>query len=160
MVVCAHGDVTEFCKNHELLILEHHDGALDEYKGSCRILVTDQEMTREEYDTQKCVLFGRGFELVSTEWTDDEVILRLLRNQIVSRKNRTGRQMFGYSRRNGLVTENPKLFAVARKVIELRDAGRSYRQIQADPEVRWPDGREIALSTLQVIVKNRDRYEK
>ena len=160
MVVCAHGDVTEFCKNHELLILEHHDGTLDDYKGKCPVVVTDQKMTREEYDTQKCVLFGRGIELVSVDWTDDEVILRLLRNQIISRKNRSGRQMFGYSRKNGMVMENPALFAVARRVIELRDAGCSYREIQADPDVRWTDGREIAVSTLQVIVKNRTRYEK
>lgn len=160
MVVCAHGNVSEFCETHEMLVFEKHGGALDEYKGSCSVIVTDQKMTRDEYDTQKCVLFGRGIELVSVDWTDDEVTLRLLRNQVESRKNRSGRQMFGFYRKNGIVMENPAMMAVARKVIELRDAGLTYREIKDDPAVRWADGREIAISTLQVIVENRERYGK
>lgn len=160
MVVCAHGKVSEFCKKHRMLIFEKYEGTLGEYKGSCSVVVTDQKMTRDEYDTLKCLLFGRGVELVSVDWTDDEVILRLLRNQVESRKNRSGRQMFGFYRKNGVVMENPAMMAVARKVIELRDAGYTMREIQADPEVAWADGREIAVSTINVIIKNRERYEK
>lgn len=160
MIVCAHGKVSEFCERHEMLIFEMYDGVLEDYKGSCSVIVTDQKMTRDEYDRQKCVLFGRGVELVSVDWTDDEVILRLLRNQVESRKNRSGRQMFGFYRKNGIVMENPAMIAVARRVIELRDAGLSYRRIKEDSMVRWSDGREIAISTLQVIVENRERYGK
>lgn len=160
MIVCAHGDVAVFCENHEMLVFEKHEGALEDYKGSCPVIVTDQTMTREEYDTQKCVLFGRGIELVSVDWTDDEVILRLLRNQVENRKNRSGRQMFGFYRKNGIVMENPAMMAVARKVIELRDAGLTLREIQATPGIAWADGREIAVSTIQVIIKNRGYYEK
>ena len=158
MVVCAHGKVSEFCKKHKMLIFEHYDGILDEYKGSCSVVVTDQKMTRDEYDTQKCVLFGRGVELVSVDWTDDEVILRLLRNQVENRKNRSGRQMFGFYRKNGVISENPAMIEVARRVIELRDAGMKYRDIQDDPKVRWANGKKIATSTLQVIVENREKY--
>lgn len=158
MVVCAHGNVTEFCENHEMLVFEQHEGALDEYKGSCPVVVTDQKMTREEYDRLKCVLFGRGVELVSVDWTDDEVILRLLRSQVDSRKNRSGRQMFGFYRKNGVLMENPALIVVARKVIELRDAGHTLRDIRDNPEITWADGRSLAMSTIQAIIKNRDKY--
>jgi hypothetical protein len=158
MVVCAHGNVTEFCENHEMLVFEKHEGPLDEYKGSCPVVVTDQKMTREEYDRLKCVLFGAGIELVSVDWTDDEVILRLLRSQVDSRKNRSGRQMFGFYRKNGVLMENPALIVVARKVIELRDAGYTLRDIRGNPDIAWADGRRLAMSTIQAIIKNRDKY--
>lgn len=160
MVVCAHGDVAAFCEKHEMQILEKYNGYLPEYKGGCAVIVTAQEMTREEYDSLKCSLFGRGVELVSTRWTDDEVILRLLRNQMDRRKKRGGRQIFGYYKKNGQIVEQPTKMAVARRVIELRDAGLTYREIKDDPGVRWADGREMAISTIQVIVKNRERYKK
>lgn len=160
MVVCAHGNVTEFCEKHEMKILTAYDGSLEEYRGDCAVVVTDQKMTRLEYDSLKCVLFGRGVELVSTEWTDDEVILRLLLNQIEQRGRRGGRQPFGFCKKNGQVVEVPEKMAVARRIIELRDAGWKLRQIQADSKVCHPDGGELAQSTIQIIIKNRERYEK
>ena len=159
MVVCAHGRVAEFCESHEMQILESYEGNLEDYKGSCPVVVTDQKMSREEYDRLKCTLFGRGVELVSTEWTDDEVILRLLRNQIEQRGKRGGRQMFGFAKRNGEIIEIPAMIGVARRVIELRDAGYKLREIQADEGVCHPDGGDLSLSTIQTIIKNRDKYE-
>lgn len=158
MVVCAHGDVAAFCEAHEMQILDCYIGYLEDYKGSCAVVVTDQKMTRQEYDTLKCTLFGRGVELVSTEWTDDEVIVRLLHSQIDNRKKRGGRQMFGFMKKNGQIVENPAQIRVARKVIEMRDAGCKLREIKDDKGVCHPDGTPLSLSTIQVIIRNRDKY--
>lgn len=161
MVVCAHGDVTGFCEAHDMQILETYIGDISEYhKSHCAVIVTDAVMTREEYDDLKCTMFGRGVELVSTEWTDDEVILRLLRNQILNRGKRGGRQVFGFTKRNGQIIEIPEMIAVARRIIEMRDAGFTLKEIRGDLRVRHSDGKKISTSTIQQIIKNRERYEK
>lgn len=159
MIVCAHGDVSEFCEKHDMRIFDRYIGYLYEYRGSCPVLVTDHPMTREEYDSMKCELFSHGIELVSTKWTDDEVILRLLRSQVDRRRKRGGRQMFGYRKVNGVIEEIPELIAVARLVIKLRDAGKTLLEIRAHPDVRWRDGRMLAQSTIETIVRNRGKYE-
>lgn len=164
MVVCAHdkhGEVRGFCEAHEMRILETYTGDIQEfYKSNCSVVVTDTDMSREEYDSLKCTLFGRGVELVSTKWTDDEVILRLLHNQIQNRRKRGGRQMFGYTKKNGVTVEIPEKIAVARRVLKLRDEGITLKGIQADREVRHNDGQKLAISTIQQIIKNRGVYEK
>lgn len=161
MVVCAHGDVAGFCETHEMQILETYLGDIKEYhKSNCSVIVTDTVMTRQEYDSLKCTLFARGVELVSTEWTDDEVILRLLRNQIEQRGKRGGRQMFGFTKKHGQVVEIPKLLYVARKIIELRDSGMTLKEIQNFPEIHHLDYKKISVSTIQQIIKNREKYEK
>ena len=160
MVICAHGNVKEFCDKHEMMIYESYEGALEDYKGTCSVIVTNERMSREAYDSLKCDLFARGVELVSTQWLDDELLLRLLRCNVERRRKRGGRQMFGYYRVNGVVKENPAMIAVARKVIRLRDAGYTLRQIREDPGVYHSDGKKLATSTIQVIIKNRERYEE
>lgn len=161
MVVCAHGDVAGFCEAYEMQILESYVGNIGDYhKSNCAVIVTDQAMTRQEYDSLKCTLFGRGVELVSTEWTDDEVILRLLHNQIQNRRKRGGRQVFGFTKKNGQVVEIPEMMEVARRVIKMRDDGFTLKEISADRRVRHPDGKRISVSTIQMIVKNRERYER
>lgn len=161
MVVCAHGDVAGFCEAHEMQILESYVGdLLDYHKGNCAVIVTDAVMTRQEYDSLKCTLFGRGVELVSVDWTDDEVILRLLHNQIQNRGKRGGRQMFGFTKRNGQIVEIPRLMYVARKIIELRDSGMTLKEIREFPEIHHLDYKKISVSTIQQIIKNRERYEK
>ena len=159
MVVCAHGKVAEFCETHEMQILETYEGNLEDYKGNCPVVVTDRKMTRQEYDDLKCKLFSRGVELVSVDWTDDEVILRLLRNQVEQRSKRGGRQMFGFYKRKGVIVENPGQIVVARRIIELRDAGMTLRGIREHEDVRHLDGSEISMSTIQTIIKNREVYE-
>jgi hypothetical protein len=141
-------------------ILEKHDGSLSDYRGNCAVVVTDQVMSRVEYDRLKCELFGRGVELVSTEWTDDEVILRLLRNQIEQRGKRGGRRIFGFYQKNGQIVKNGAKIAVARRIIEMRDAGCTLREIREDEDVRNIDGSLLALTTIQTILKNREVYEK
>ena len=160
MVVCAHGNVAGFCEAHEMQILESYSGDLNDYRGNCSVIVTDQKLTRQEYDSLKCTLFARGVELVSTEWTDDEVILRLLHNQIQNRKKRGGRQVFGFTKKNGQVVEIPEMMEVARRVIAMRDEGFTLKEIAGDRRVRHPDGKRISVSTIQQIIKNRDKYEK
>lgn len=160
MVVCAHGNVVDFCEKHDMQILTAYDGNLEDYHGNCAVVVTAQEMTRAEYDSLKCTLFGRGYELVSVRWTDDDVIIRLLLNQIEQRGRRGGRQMFGFYKRKGVIVENPAMIAIARRIIKLRDAGMTYREIREDAGVRHPDGGELSLSTIQVIIKHREVYEK
>jgi hypothetical protein len=160
MVVCAHGDVAEFCEKHEMVILESYDGSLKDYHGDCPVVVTAQKMTATEYDSLKCELFGRGIELVSVDWIDDEGIVRLLRNQIARRGKRGGRQMFGFTKRNGVVVEIPEKIRVARTVIEMRDAGFTLKQIRETEGVYHSDGKKLATSTIQQIIKNRDKYKK
>lgn len=160
MVVCAHGGVYEFCEKHEMKILTAYEGNLEDYHGDCAVVVTDQKMPRAEYDSLKCKMFGRGVELISTEWTDDEVILRLLLNQIEQRGKRGGRRAFGFYQKNGQLVENPAKIAIARKIIEMRDAGCTLREIREDRGVRNTDGSLLALTTIQTIIKNRDKYEK
>lgn len=159
MVVCGHGEVRGFCAQHEMEIFERHRGNLEDYNGSCSVLVTDMKMSREEYEDWKCLMFARGVELVSTEWTDDEFILRLLHSQVRQRKQRGGRQRFGFYRKNGRVCEIPELIVVARRIISLRDQGCTLRQIQQDSEVHHLSGRTICISTIQQIIKNREVYK-
>lgn len=158
MVVCAHGEVSEFCEKYDMKVFESYSGDLRDYRGNCAVVVTAQAMTLEEYDSLKCELFGRGYELVSVNWVDDDMVLRLLHNQVEQRKKRGGRQMFGFYQKHGRIVENPAMIAVARRVVALRDAGMTYREIREDSGVHHPDGRKLSLSTIQVIIGNRDKY--
>lgn len=150
MVVCAHGSVAEFCEAHEMKILERYDGDLNSYRGNCPVIVTDQVMSREEYDSLKCLMFSRGMELVSTEWTDDEVIVRLLRHQLERRGKHGGRQMFGYYKKNGVIAEIPEKIAIARRIVAMRDAGAKLRELEGEFG--------LSMSTIRTILDNRDKY--
>lgn len=152
MVVCAHGEVAGFCEKHNIEILERYNGDLKDYSGSCAVIVTDQQMTREEYETLKCTMFGRGLELISTEWTDDAIIVALLRQTVERRKKRGGRQMFGFTKKNGVIVEIPARMATARGIIEMRDNHKTLREIR--------ERYGLSLSTIQTIINNRDKYER
>ena len=160
MVVCAHGNVSDFCEKHGIKIFEKYTGDLKDYSGSCAVVVTDQKMTREQYESLKCTMFGRGVELVSVDWTDDAIILALLRQTLENRRHKGGRQMFGFTKKNGVVVEIPAKIAVAKRIIALRDAGLSYQKISEDPAVRHCGGKKLARSTIHTIVENREIYER
>lgn len=161
MIVCGHGDVAAYCKDHDMVVCETWSGEIDNYKGSSRVLVTDKEMSENEYYYLKGKLLGRGIELISTRYKDDKLLTEFLAYQANRRKPKNGgRHPFGFYRRNGVLVENPAMIKVARKIIELRDAGRTLRQIQINPEIRHADGRQISISTIHVIVQNRGMYEK
>lgn len=161
MMVCGHGDVAEFCARQDMVVCEQYTGDLNDYHGSCRVLVTDQDMPEMEYYMIKGKLMGRGIELVSTRFIDDPRMIQLLLCQVKNRKqNYGGRQSFGYRRRGDRVEEIPESIAVVRRILELRDAGHTLRSIHEDEGVHHPDGRKISVSTIQQIIKNRKKYEE
>lgn len=150
MIVCAHGNVAEYCEAHGMTIGSCWDGDLLEYDGGCRVLVTDIEISESEYYVVKGVMMTRGIEIISVKYGDDLKTGR--------RQNSCPRQPFGFSFVNGEVREHPEKIAVARRIIELHDRRMTYREIQADVGVHHPDGRNLSLGTIQKIVKNRNKY--
>lgn len=161
MFVCAHGDVSEYCNDHEMFICETWDGDIEDYRGVFRVLVTDREMSESEYYFLKGKMLGRGMELVSTRYTDNKVMAGYLTYQADRKKeSHSVRQPFGFKLRNGVVTEIPEMVDVARKIIMLRDSGITLRQIRETPGICHPDGRKISVSTIQQIIDNRERYDK
>lgn len=160
MMVCAHGNVTEYCETRDMLICETWNGSIDEYKGSCCVLVTDQELSENEYYYLKGKMLGRGIELISTRHTDNKLMTEFLAYQAEHRKkNYGGRQPFGYRKSGSEIREIPEMIDVARKIIMLKDAGATLRQIHETPCICHPDGRKISVSTIQQIIKNRERYK-
>ena len=160
MIVCGHGNVADFCKERDMVICSWYSGDLDKYCGGCRVVVTDQDMSEREYYYMNSKLMRRGVELISTRHKDCPALLEYLAYEAERRKETHGvRQPFGFIRKNGDVVENPEMMAVARRVIELRDAGFVMRQIRETEGICYPDGRKLSLSTIQTIVKNRGLYE-
>lgn len=155
MLVVANGKVMDYCKDHGMTIVEWYRGDLLEYRGSNCVLVTDAVMTRDEYHYAKYKLMRRNVELVSIFYVDGEVsefLAYLSDRESENRKNvYTGRPMFG--------CRSEEEMAVVRRIFELRDLGWSYKKIVEDPAVCYPDGRRMSTSTVQVILKNRSKYE-
>lgn len=161
MIVCAHGDVKEFCESKDMLICSEYSGELTDYHGGCHIIVTDQHMEKSEYYYYKDTLMRRGVDLISTEHEDTAEMLEYLAYLAERRREKYGgRQPFGYQRKNGVVIENPALMEVARKIIEMRDEGVTLREIRETPGICHQDGRKIGVSTIQQIIKNREKYRK
>lgn len=165
MIVCSHGNVSEFCREHGMISAAVYVGALEEYDGKPRILVTDRDMSENEYYYLKGLLLARGVDLISTRYKDDEKVLGVVmytaqREQERRKQTYGGRQPFGWVRRDGMVQENPAMMAVARRIIELKDAGYTLRAIRDEDGICHPDGRKISTSTIHMIVENREKYEK
>lgn len=161
MVVCAHGNVNEFCKEYDMLIVETHVGDIEKYSGIFRVLVTDQEMTEYNYYYLKGRMLAKGYELVSVHHSDKRCLVDLIAHTVEKeledkREKFGGRHMFG-TNEDGL-TEHGR--TVVRRILELRDTGFSLRQIKECPDVHHPDGKSLSISTIQVIIKNREIYEK
>lgn len=165
MIVCGHGEVTEFCREHDMTVAAQYVGEIADYTGDIKTIVTGQEMSVQEFLYLRMVMLGRGYDVRSIQHTDiDKKMGEFLEYVGIQEMNRRkekygGRQPFGYYRRNGVVVENPAMMYVARKIIELRDAGMTMREIQDNPEIHHPDGRKISVSTIQQIIKNRGKYE-
>ena len=163
MLVCGHGDVSEFCNKHNMNIVESYDGDIESYKGMCTILVTDQEMPEYEYYYLKGKLFSRGIELVSTKHKDggrlSEYVVYAAQRELGQRQKFTGRHKFGYQNVNGEIVPHEGRMAVVKRILELRDKGLTLREIREDDKVRNVDGRMLSISTIQSIIKNRKDYE-
>lgn len=161
MMVCGHGDVADFCKKHDMVICERYSGEIEDYKGVCPVLVTSQDMSEAEYYFLKGKMLARGVELISTLYKDREGMREFLMYQVERRKkNYAGRQSFGFRLVDGelVLTETGR--QVVQRIFELRDAGFTLRRIREDDGVHHPDGRRLSVSTIQLIIKNRAKYER
>lgn len=160
MIVCAHGDVSKYCKAHDMIIGETYNGEIEDYNGHCGVIVTDCEMSEAEYYFLKGKMLGRRIELVSVHHKDNKLLSDFIKYQAERRKqNYGGRQPFGYKKRNGEPFLTEEGFIVASRILEMRDKGYTLRQIREDKNVHHPDGRRISVSTIQLIIKNRKLYE-
>lgn len=160
MMVCAHGNVVDFCEQREMTICETWDGDLRDYKGYCRVLVTDSEMSENEYYFLKGEMLARGIELISTRYKDDKLMVDFLAYSNGRRKEKyTGRLPYGFYRKDGRVLEIPEAIAIARRVIELHDEGLTIRRIQETEGICNSFGKPFSVSTIQKIIKNRGKYE-
>lgn len=153
MVVIAHGNVDAYCEAHGMVIAERYTGKLEEYSGDGLILVTDNCADVNDYYYLRGIFRSRGIELVSTHWYNPviENFMEYKEKRDAERRvKRGGRRLFGL--------QSEEAMAVVRRIFELRDAGCTMRQIADDPGVKYPDGRKMPVSTIQVILKNRERY--
>lgn len=161
MIVAAHGNVDAYCAEHGMTIGERYVGNVEDYRGSCLILVTDNCEDQNDYYYRKYKLMLRKVELVSTHWGDagvDEFVRYMSEREFERRKDKyPGRVPFGFKRVDGEIVEDPVSIGIARRIVELKDAGKTYREIVE--EVRYPDGRKMAVSTVQTILGNRSKYE-
>lgn len=157
MIVCAHGNVGEYCSRYGMVICDTWDGDLESYSGACRVLVTDKKMPEGQYYYLKNKLLIHGLELVSVWYMDDPEVVRQFIEDAEARKCKYGvRQKFGYRKVDGAVVEDPEAMALVRRILELRDLGWSFRKIQE--EVRTAD-RKMSPSTIMTICNNRKDYE-
>ena len=162
MNVAAHGNVDAYCEAHGMTIVERYAGDVSEYAGRCGVLVTDNCEDQNEYYYVKYKLMLRKIELVSTHWGDagvEDFVRYLGERELLNRKKYTGRAAFGFKRVGGVDMIIPEAREIARRIIALRDAGVSFRKIVEDEGVHYLDGRKMSISTIQVILKNRSKYE-
>lgn len=161
MLVCAHGAVSDFCKEHGMVIVENYTGDIENYKGVCRVIVTAEIESESEYYYLKGKMLANGIELISTKHKDCDKMLDFLaynaRREAENRRQKYGgRHRFGFNE-DGL-TDTGR--AVVKRIFELRDAGYTLRAIRDDEGVYHPNGKSLSTSTIQVIVKNREKYER
>ena len=160
MLVCAHGNVSAYCKAHDMVIVEEYSGAIEEYSGTARVMVTDKEMAQAEYYILKGKMLARGVELVSIHYTDDALIADVLAYTSKRRKKYGGRQKFGFYVRGGELKSRAESIRVARKILEMRDQGCTLKEISETEGICHPDGRPLSISTIYSIIEDRERYEE
>jgi hypothetical protein len=160
MMVCAHGDVSEFCMARGMEICETWSGDIAKYDGVCRVLVTDANVSEYEYYYLKGFCLARGIELISTRYEDDKLLVGYLHYENSRRKEKLRtRQPFGWKVSGGVVVESPEEMAVVRLILKLRDAGLTLREITEDERMVRPNGARLSMSTIQNIIKNRKNYD-
>lgn len=140
MMVCAHGKVSEYCDKHDMHVCDEWSGELRDYRGPCRVLVTDSDISETEYYYLKGEMLAKGIELISTRYKDDKLLSAYLVYQSNRHKVRAGgRQPFADKE-------------VIVRIKELRESGLSLRAIQSDEKVRNKDGKMLSLSTISKII--------
>ncbi len=156
MLVCGHGNVSDYCSKFGMVIVHRHKGKIQDYCGVSRVIVTDEDFSESEYIYMKSAMLKKGYELVSTRFTDTEQIAELVAK--FSESKRVGRCKFGYERVDGKLVVHPERMEVVRRIFELRDKGCTLREIRDDGGVHHTDGRKLSLSTIQLIIGNRKEY--
>ena len=145
MLVCAHGDVTDFCKAREWHICDNWNGEILEYDGLCPVLVTDADISEMEYYFLKGEMLGKGYMLISTKYTDDKLMTDYLIYANNRRKGKyLGRQPFSDEK-------------VIQRILELRDAGMTLRAIRDAEGVHHSNGKKLSISTIQKIINNKKK---
>lgn len=152
MIVCAHGEVSEYCENRDMIIVERYSGEIENYGGVCRVLVTDRDMSPGEYYYLKGKMLVQGIELVSTRYVDTENLSQGIVKAANEKRPGPGRPKFG--------DRSEAEMAVVRRILELKDGGSTLKEISEDPDVHYLDGEKIPVSTIQVILRNREKYER
>ncbi len=160
MIVCGHGNVSDYCTDLGMVVADAYDGDISSYRGLCRVIVTDAEMDESEYYHLKSKMLSLGYELVSTEHSDSDSVANLVMSYAKLKvSNHPGRCKFGFRRVHGKILPHEDRMAVVKRIFELRDGGCSLHEIQLDEQVRHDDGRKLSISTIQLIIKNRDEYK-
>lgn len=159
MIVCAHGDVSKYCETHDMIIGDTYIGKIEDYNGACPVLVTDEELGENRFYELVLLLFRRGVNLVSTRYGDEKVSSFVSYMALQKKLKHGGRMKFGFHRVGGNVVLTEEGRAVVARIFELRDAGYTLKRITEDENVHYPDGRELSVSTVQQILKNRRNYE-
>ena len=145
MLVCAHGDVEAFCRERGMIVCGVYEGRLEAYAGEIRVIVTDSDMPETEYYYLKGMLLIRGYELISTRYSDNKTLSEYLVYANARRKAKyTGRRSFSDT-------------AVIQRIRELNAAGVSLRKIRETDGVSHPDGRKLSISTISKIIKNIEK---
>ena len=162
--VAAQGDVGDYCRNHNYVVKQWYYGNPADYDGEWKILVTDWSYRKNEYYAVKIMLLRRGIELISTMWNDMdlEYFVQEFVDYEKNRKSKNhtgGRPPYGFRIVDGKRIEIPGEIEVARLIVRLREEGATYKMITENPDVRRPDGTKFTISTIQVILNNRDKYK-
>ena len=145
MMVCAHGDVTEYCAERDMQICDVCEGEFRNYRGPCRVLVTDEDLSETEYYYAKGEMLARGIELISVRHKDDVLLSKYLVYADSHRRGRGGgREVFGDA-------------VVIARILELRSLGKSLRFIREDEAVRNKDGSKLSLSTISKIIEREKK---
>jgi hypothetical protein len=132
-----------------MTICAEHIGAIEEYEGICRVLVTAQEMGENEFYALKLAMLRRGVELISVHH-GDSVIDEFVAFMAHQKQPSPGRRKFG--------DKSPEEMAVVRRIFALRDGGYTLKEISEDAQVHHMDGRRMTVSSIQGILRNRDKY--
>lgn len=151
MLVCAYGEVSEYCEKHDMVIMKRFTGNLLNYSGEYPVVVTDR-LNYQEYLYYKGKMSERGVELVSVHHSDVGEFYATP----VKKRRAPGRDKFGF--KDGVLTDEGRV--VVARIFELLDKGCSVETIRLDEKVHHPDGERIGRSTLYNIVDNREKYEK
>ena len=147
MLVCAHGNVAEYCKEHHMDISDTWNGEIIKYDGVCRVLVTDSDISKNEYYYLKGELLAKGIELISTRHNDESAMTEYLIYATSRKKDKyRGRNVFNDG-------------AVIQKILELRETGLTMREIRDAEGVRRQDGGKLSLSTIQKIINNKKKED-